>query len=110
MILGFPSGSDGKKSAYNSGDPGVIPGLGKSLREGNGYPIQYSCLENSMDREAWQQATVHGVTKSWTLLNDFHFFTFSGDCVAQCSLKIPELYQCVGDRLGQKRKVVVPER
>ena len=110
MILGFPGGSDGKKSAYNSGDPGVIPGLGKYLREGNGYPIQYSCLENSMDREAWQQATVHGVTKSWTLLSDFHFFTFSGDCVPQYSLKIPELYQCVGDRLGQKRKVVVPER
>ena len=49
-----------------------IPGLGRSLGEGNGYPLQYSGLENSMDREAWR-ATVHGVSKSWTRLSDFHF-------------------------------------
>ena len=50
---GFPGGSDGKASAYNTGDLGSIPGLGISPREGNGNPRQYSCLENPMDREAW---------------------------------------------------------
>ena len=59
---GFPGGSDGKTSAYNAGATGSIPGSGRSLGEGNGYPLQYSCLENSMDRGAWQ-ATVHGVIK-----------------------------------------------
>ena len=49
----FPGGSDGKASAYNAGDLGSIPGLGRSPGEGNGNPLQYSCLENSMDREAW---------------------------------------------------------
>ena len=61
-FLSFPGGSDGKESAYNTGDLGVIPGLGRSPGEGNGYSLQYSCLENSMDRGAWL-ATVHGVTK-----------------------------------------------
>ena len=61
----LPSGSDDKESACNAGDPGLIPGSGKSPGEGNGNPFQYSCLENSMDRGA-QQATVHGITKSWT--------------------------------------------
>ena len=61
----FPGGSDGKESACNAGDPGSNPGSGRSPGEGNGYPFQYSCLENSMDREAWQ-ATVHGVEKSQT--------------------------------------------
>ena len=51
--LNFPSGSDGKASAYNAGDPGSIPGLGRSPGEGNGNPLQYSCLENSMDGGAW---------------------------------------------------------
>ena len=50
---GFPSGSDGKASAYNVGDLGSIPGLGRSPGEGNGNPLQYSWLENPMDREAW---------------------------------------------------------
>ena len=63
--MGFPGGSEGKKYACNAGDPGSVPGLGRSSGEGNGYPLQYSCLENSMDRGAWQ-ATVHGVTKSRT--------------------------------------------
>ena len=62
---GFPGSSDHKESACNARDPGLIPGLGRSPGEGNGYPLQYSCLENSMDRRAWQ-ATVHGVTKSRT--------------------------------------------
>ena len=59
---GFPGGSDGKESAWSAGDPGSIPGSGRSSRGRNGYPLQYSCLENSMDRGAWQ-ATVHRITK-----------------------------------------------
>ena len=49
----FPGGSDGKESPCNAGDPGLIPGSGRSRGEGNDYPLQYPCLENSMDREAW---------------------------------------------------------
>ena len=60
-----------KEFACNEGDPGLIPGLGRSSGEGNVYPLQYSCLENSMDRGGWW-TTVHGVTKSWTLLGNFH--------------------------------------
>ena len=56
----FPDGSDGKASACNAGDPGLIPGLERSPGEGNGNPLQYSCLENPTDRGAWK-ATVHGV-------------------------------------------------
>ena len=63
--MGFPGGSDSKESAYNSGDPVSIPELGRSPGEGNGNPLQYPCLENSMDRGAWW-ATVHEVTKSQT--------------------------------------------
>ena len=63
--LGFHGDSDGKESACNAGDPGLIPESGRSPREGNGNPLQYSCLENSMNRGAWQ-ATVYGVAKSWT--------------------------------------------
>ena len=61
--MGFPGGSDSKESARNAGDLVLIPGLGRSSGEGNSYPFQYSCLESSMDRGAWQ-AIVHGVTKS----------------------------------------------
>ena len=60
-LLGFPGGSEVKVSACNVGDLGSIPGLGRSPGEGTGNPLQYSCLENPMDREAWW-ATVHGVT------------------------------------------------
>ena len=67
-IQGFPGGSDGKESAWNAGDLGSIHGLRRSAGEGNGYPLQYSCLENPMDRGAWW-ATVHGVTKSRTWLS-----------------------------------------
>ena len=63
---GFPCGSAGKESTCNAGDMGSIPGLGRSPREGKGYPLQYSDLENSMD------CIVHGVTKSQTRLSDFH--------------------------------------
>ena len=63
--LSFPGGSDGKESACNAGDLGSIPGSGRSPKEGDGNPLQYSCLENSMDRGAWQ-TTAHGVAKSQT--------------------------------------------
>ena len=72
VSLGFPGGSDSKESACNVGNLGSIPGLGRSPGEGNGYPLQYTGLENSMDRRAWQ-STVHGVAKSQTRLSDFHF-------------------------------------
>ena len=61
--------SSGKESACNAGDLGSIPGLGRSPGERNGYSLQYSCPENSMDRGAWQ-APAHGVEKSWTWLSD----------------------------------------
>ena len=66
---GIPGGSDSKGVACNAGDPGLILGLGRSPGEGNGHPLQCSCLENSMNRGAWQ-ATVHGLTKSWSWLSD----------------------------------------
>ena len=71
--MGFPGGSGGKESACNAGDLGSIPGLGTSPGEENGYPLQCSCLENSMDRGAWW-ATVHGVTKSQRRLSNLHFY------------------------------------
>ena len=74
--LGFPHSSVGKESACNAEDPGLIPRLGRSLGVGNSNPLQYFCLENPMDGEAWW-ATVHGVAKSRTRLSDFTFtFTF----------------------------------
>ena len=63
--MDFAGGSDGKASASNAGDLGLIPGLGRSPGKGNSYPLQYSCLEKSKDRRAWQ-AIVHGVAKSRT--------------------------------------------
>jgi len=63
--LGFPDDLDSKEPACNARDPGLIHGLGRSSGEGNGYPLQYSCLENSMDRGVWW-ATVHEVTMSQT--------------------------------------------
>ena len=67
---GFPGGSDSKASGHNAGDSGSIPRLGRSPGEGNGNPLQCTCLENPMDGRAWW-ATVHGVAKSRTLLSDF---------------------------------------
>ena len=72
LFLGFPGGSEVKVSASNAGDLGSIPGSGRSPGEGNGNPLQYSCLENPMDRKAWQ-AKVHGVAKSQTQLSNFTF-------------------------------------
>ena len=69
FTLAFPGGSDGKESTCNAGDLGSILGLGRSPGGGNGNPLQYSCLENSMDRTTWQ-ATVYGVTKCLTQPND----------------------------------------
>ena len=69
-IVDFPGGSDGKASAYNEGDPGSIPELGRSPGEGNGNILQYSRLENPMDRRACL-ATVHGIAKSRTRLSNF---------------------------------------
>ena len=69
MRQGFPGGSDGEESACNAGNLGLIPGLGRSSGGGSGNPLQYSCLENFMDRGPWQ-AIVHGVAKSQTRLSD----------------------------------------
>ena len=68
MFYSFPGGSGGKESACNAGNPGWIPGLVRSSGKGNGKPLQYSCLENPMDRGA-RWATVHGATKSQTRLS-----------------------------------------
>ena len=65
-IVGFPSGSDSKQPACNAEDLGSVAGLGRSPGEGNGNPLQYSCLENFMDKK---QATVHRLLKSWTWLS-----------------------------------------
>ena len=67
IYVSFPAGSDSKESACSAGNLGSIPGLGRSPGEGNGNPLQYSCLENpiDIDRGAWQ-AIVHGVAKNWT--------------------------------------------
>ena len=69
-------GSDGKESVCNVGDPHLIPGSGRSPGEGTGYPLQYSCLENSMDKGAWQ-STVHEVAKCQTWLRDQHLHSAS---------------------------------
>ena len=77
LLLGFPpGGSDGKEPACNVGDLALIPGSGISPGEGNGNPLQYSCLEKSLDRGAsW--VTVHRVSKSQTRLGDQHFYQLS---------------------------------
>ena len=85
MCQGFPGGSEVKASACNVGDLGSIPGLGRFPGEGNGNPLQYSCLENPIDGGAWW-ATVQGVAKSWTRLSDFTSLTM---CQA------PKRFTCV---------------
>ena len=72
---GFPGSSDGKESACIVGDPGSIPGSGRSPGEKNDYLLHYSCLENPMNRGAWW-ATVHGVVKSQTRLSDCTFLSY----------------------------------
>ena len=76
IFLGFPGSSDGKESACNAGDLDSIPGLGRSPGGGNSCPLQYSCLENSIDRGAWQ-ATVHGIAKTpFSCLWEFIFCVY----------------------------------
>ena len=87
--MDFPGGSDGKAFAYNAGDQGSFPGLGRSPGEGNGTPLQYSYLENPMDGGAWW-ATVHEVAKSWTQLSDFtltfHFHALEKEMATHSSI------------------------
>ena len=88
--VGFPGGSEVKASACNAGDSGSIPGSGRSPGEGNGNPLQYSCLENSIDRGTWW-ATVHGVTKSQTQLSDsacMHACTDDSSSLGSASFKM----------------------
>ena len=90
--LGFPGSSDGKASAYNAGDPGLISGSGSSPGEGNGNPLQHSCLENPMDGGAWW-ATVYGVAKSQTQLSNF---TFSGSVGKESACNAGDLGSFLG--------------
>ena len=95
----FPGGSDGKAAVYNAGDLGSIPGS-RSPGEGNGTPLQYSCLENPMDGGAWW-AAVHGVAKSRTRLSDFTFtFHFSFSCIGEGNGN-PLQCSCLGNLQGQ---------
>ena len=83
--MGFPGGSEVKASACNAGDLGSIPGSERSPGEGNGNPLQYSCLKNPMDGGAWW-ATVHRVTKSGTQLSDFHFHALEKEIATHSSV------------------------
>ena len=74
-VVNFPSGSNGKASAYNAGDPGSIPGSGRSRGEGYGTPLQYSCLENPMDRGAWGYSPQ--ARKESDMIERFHFTSVS---------------------------------
>ena len=95
--MGFPGGSDRREPACNAGDPRSIPGSGRSHGEGRGNPVQYSCLENPMDRGAWR-ATVHGVAESQARLKHVNTYTYIAD--TQCRLRfrctaVIELYLCI---------------
>ena len=97
-------GSVGKASARNVRDLGSVPGLGRSPGEGNGHPLQYSCLEDSMDGGAWW-ATVHGVTKTWTWLSDFTFTFYlmpRPGLMAEKVLELFEIPHC--DRTWQNKR------
>ena len=96
-ILGFPGGSEDKVSAYNVGDPGLIPGSGRSPGEGNGNPLQYSCLENPMDGGAWW-ATVHRVAKGRTWLSNFTFISLSELLFNLCNLSLNFMWIILTDR------------
>ena len=85
--------------SYNAGDLGLIPGLGGSSGEGNGNPLQYSCLKNPMDRGAWW-AAVHWVPKSWTRLSDFTF-TFMGKQSILWTLRQSDVFK---PKMSQKSK------
>ena len=83
---GLPGGSDGKESACHAGDLGLVPGSERSPGEGFGNPLQYSCLENPLDRGDWQ-AAVHGVSKSRTRRSDLHFHLVA---LSPCSVTPPK--------------------
>ena len=92
---GLPCDSDGRESACNAGELSSVPALGRSLGDGPGNPLQYSCLENPMDEGAWQ-AIQSRVTKSWTRLSDFTFFfssfkVMAGDTRAVAVEKVKEI-------------------
>ena len=98
--MGFPHGSVGKESACDAGDTGdvgLIPGLGRSPGEGNSNPLQYSCLKNPMGRGTWQ-ATVHGVAESQTQLRDYHFSLWPK---AETLTDIPGFSNQMGILLGE---------
>ena len=107
----FPSGSDGKASAYNAGDPGSIPGSGRSPGEGNGNPLQYSCLENPMDGGAWYTLWDHGPSLSLSevkkqtmmegVLCGWVRWTWAKKCLSYCG---PELML---DQILKKVKLVL---
>ena len=85
--MSFPDSSVGKESACNSGDPGSIPGSGRSAGEGKAYPLQYSGLENSI------ACIVHGVAKSQTRPSDFHFTVFRASLVEQLVKNLPAIQE-----------------
>ena len=96
--MGFPDGSDGKESDCSAGDHGSIPVSARSPGEGNGNPLQYSCLENSMDGGAWQ-ATVYEVSKSRTRLSNFAFLSFlkvfNNGLVLFIIAELKKLFNCI---------------
>ena len=92
LFLSFLVAQTINKSACDAGDLGLIPGLGRSLGEGNGYPLQYACLGNLVDRGPWL-ATVHGVTKSWTQLSNYHLNIWASQVV----LVVKNLLASAGD-------------
>ena len=112
--MSFPGGFEGKASACNAGDPGSIPESGRSPREGNGNPLQYSCLENAMDGGAWE-AAVHGVTKSWTQLSIFTTslkITVDGNCsheIKRCLLLGGKVMTNL-DSILKSRDITLPKK
>ena len=88
--MGFPCSSVSKESACSAGDLGLFPGSGRSPGEGNGNPLQHSCLENPTDRGAWW-AAVHGVTKSWAWLCDWHLHFLRISMKSLCHWELEEV-------------------
>ena len=97
VFFSFPGGSDGKESSCNAGDPGLIPVSGRSLGGGHGYPFQYSCLENPVDRGAWR-TTVHRVAKSdmTDMTACMHAQPSGGQTWCQTTVTMEELSQSLG--------------
>ena len=104
--MGFPGGSDSKESACSAGDMGLIPGSGRSPGEGNGYPLQYSCLENPMDRGVWC-ATVHGHLLVSEQAESQALVPVTRRQVVSAGLQLPKLHS--SGALGKHRRVQLPE-